>query len=426
MTKNLNAFQNFQSGFSISDAIEQRNLQKEQIGLAKQEFDFKKQQDQQKLQQEQAKQTLAVEAFNNPEALKAVYAKDRELGESIAKERDKFNRISSITISDTLNAKPQNQQEVWDSTRAYLSQRGIDVSDLSAKYSPEVEKQLRAKQKELRTWDDTFKTIETDKGLRLLSEKTGEIKPTDLGIYRKPDEGTTGGATAAIVRQIMKDNPGTNFTQALQLYQTGFRQGTRITPEGNMEVIPGAEESKTKTKAAESEGTAFGKETGEKKALLRAMNSKMPELESTVTNLSKLAKMATYTATGKAANEVRKQLGLPPTEGAVSREEYINTVRDQVLPLLRDTFGSQFTAREGDSLLATLGDINKTPPEKDAALRSFIRQKRQSIQSLEREVGNSKSTNVIKIQDYSEEDIKHTAEKHGISTDEVRRRLKEK
>jgi hypothetical protein len=416
MTKNLNAFQNFQSGFSIADAMQQRNLQQEQFGLLKQKFEIEQ-------QQEQAKQTLAMEAFNNPAALQAVYARDRELGESIVKERDKFNRLTSMAISDVLNAKPENQQEVWKNSKAFLQQRGIDTSDQPENFSPELAGFLRVKQKELRTWDDTFKTIETDRGLQRFNEKTGEITPTGYGVYRKPGEGSDGGATAYSVRKIMEDNPGMNYTQALQLYQTGFRQNTRVNDKGELEVIPGAAESKTTLKSAESEGAAFGKETGEKKALLRSMNAKMPELESTVSNLSKLGKLATYTASGKVVNETRKQLGLPASEGAVNRAEYVAVVDNQILPLMRDTFGAQFTEREGQTLRATLGDPDKTPAEKDAILKSFIKQKVQSIQSLKREVGNSQES---KKQDYSEEDIQHTAKKYGVSPEEVRRRLENK
>ena len=55
------------------------------------------------------------------------------------------------------------------------------------------------------------------------------------------------------------------------------------------------------------------------------------------------------------------------------------------MPLLRDTFGAQFTEREGESLKATLGSPNVSPKEKDAVLRSFIKQKKRNIQDLRRQ-----------------------------------------
>lgn len=74
-------------------------------------------------------------------------------------------------------------------------------------------------------------------------------------------------------------------------------------------------------------------------------------------------------------------------EGATARKEYMSLVDNQILPLLRQTFGAQFTAKEGESLKATLGDPDATPEQKDAVIRSFIDQKKQTINSLEREAG---------------------------------------
>lgn len=116
------------------------------------------------------------------------------------------------------------------------------------------------------------------------------------------------------------------------------------------------------------------------------MISKMPELEQTVDVLSNLGKKATYTKAGQIYDiAMREGLGLS-TEGSVARAEYEAVVNNQILPLLRDTFGAQFTEREGESLRRTLGDVNKTPEEKDAVLRSFIEQKVKSIESLGRKI----------------------------------------
>lgn len=182
----LNAFGSFQSGFSLGDAMEQRKLQQQQIDLTRQKQDYEVQQDQLKQQKAKALEELSVEAFNNPEALKVVYGQNRELGESIAKERDKFNRTSAMAIGDVLNARPEQKPQIWNRSKAFLEARGINTSDLPEKYSPETEQFLKQKQTELKTWDDTFKTIETDRGLMMQSEKTGDIKDTGLGVYVKP------------------------------------------------------------------------------------------------------------------------------------------------------------------------------------------------------------------------------------------------
>lgn len=129
-------------------------------------------------------------------------------------------------------------------------------------------------------------------------------------------------------------------------------------------------------------GTAAGKALGEDTATYESMSSKMPGLETVVAKLDDLSNKATYTLAGQAVDWTRAQSGGVPREAAVARAEYTAIVDNQILPLLRDTFGAQFTAKEGETLRATLGDPNKSPPEKQAVLRSFIEQKRRDIEAL--------------------------------------------
>lgn len=130
----------------------------------------------------------------------------------------------------------------------------------------------------------------------------------------------------------------------------------------------------------------LGKDYAEDLESYRSMTSKLPELEATVDKLSELGKNATYTKAGQALDFVRKELGYAPRQSAIDRKEYISIVDNQILPLLRDTFGAQFTEREGNTLKQTLGDVNATPEEKDAVLRSFIRQKINSVESQARKL----------------------------------------
>ena len=88
------------------------------------------------------------------------------------------------------------------------------------------------------------------------------------------------------------------------------------------------------------------------------------------------------TGAGQLANLFRRQLGLDVGEGAIARAEYDSVVNNQILPLLRITFGAAFTETEGDKLKATLGDIDASPAEKKAVLRAFINQKRAQLKSM--------------------------------------------
>jgi|GEM_PF-3029641 len=130
-----------------------------------------------------------------------------------------------------------------------------------------------------------------------------------------------------------------------------------------------------------------GKVRGEKTALLQSASSKMPQLINVVNKLSKLGETATYTGLGMVRNTAMRELGLTVPQGAVSRREYIAVVDNEILPLLKDTFGSQFTQEEGESLKSTLGDTGMSPEEKESVLKSFIETKIQTLNSTSSELG---------------------------------------
>ena len=76
-------------------------------------------------------------------------------------------------------------------------------------------------------------------------------------------------------------------------------------------------------------------------------------------------------------------------EGARARADYEATIANNILPLLRQTFGAQFTEKEGESLKTTLGDPNKSPSEKNAVLDAFIESKLNNITSTAAKTGNA-------------------------------------
>ena len=127
----------------------------------------------------------------------------------------------------------------------------------------------------------------------------------------------------------------------------------------------------------------MGKIDVENRAAADSLASKLPGLTSVVSELSELAKTATYTQTGQLFDTIVRETGQMPPEGAVARTKYISMVDNQVLPLLRDTFGAAFTVKEGETLRATLGNPNVAPVEKQAILEAFIEQKTRDLQALQ-------------------------------------------
>lgn len=134
-------------------------------------------------------------------------------------------------------------------------------------------------------------------------------------------------------------------------------------------------------------GAKEGAAAGEASASYKSITSKMPGLEQVISELDQLANDATYTLAGQGVDWLNRQAGIAPRDSAVARREYISKIQNQILPLLRDTFGAQFTQKEGETLMATLGDPDLSPQEKQAILKSFIEQKRRDVEALGVQVG---------------------------------------
>jgi hypothetical protein len=118
-----------------------------------------------------------------------------------------------------------------------------------------------------------------------------------------------------------------------------------------------------------------------------------PQLQDVVERLKDLSPLATYTMAGRGFDVLAKELGFGSTQGANARTKYIAIIDNQILPLLRPTFGAAFTEREGDKLKKTLGDENATPSQKREALDAFwdqiqmnLKTKRSKAESLGQEV----------------------------------------
>lgn len=142
-------------------------------------------------------------------------------------------------------------------------------------------------------------------------------------------------------------------------------------------------------KRAESEATA----QGETVTTLTRAKAALPGLLEVSDKLKKLADVATYTTTGWLVDLAAKELGFGSTKGGTARSSMTAIVDNQVLPLLRDTFGAAFTAAEGDKLRDSLLDPDASPEAKKATLDAFIDQKYRNIETQERELGISGTPN---------------------------------
>lgn len=135
-------------------------------------------------------------------------------------------------------------------------------------------------------------------------------------------------------------------------------------------------------KLAEKEAT----ERGDTLTSLQRSKAALPGLMTAVDELKELATIATSTLGGKIFDGAVKQTGFGSTKGATARAKFIAIVNNQVLPLLKETFGAAFTASEGEALKATMGDPDSSPEEKLAQLDAFVSQKTRDIETRERQL----------------------------------------
>ena len=144
-----------------------------------------------------------------------------------------------------------------------------------------------------------------------------------------------------------------------------------------------------------------GKNLAEDEEQLRNLEANMPALQEMVSELQDLADKATYTATGRGINKVQTELFGRSTQGDVAAKGYETRVNQNLLPLLRQTFGSAFTEKDREQLQKTLGDPTAHPKIKHDALKSFIRNKQREIESKRRKIQSYSSQPQEEVIDYT-------------------------
>ena len=135
---------------------------------------------------------------------------------------------------------------------------------------------------------------------------------------------------------------------------------------------------------------------------LDRMTAALPGVRDAVSQLKELAPLTTTTWGGAVWDAAVKQTGFGATKGSTALAKFQAIVDNQVLPLLKPTFGGSFSIQEGESLKATLGDASASPAEKLATLDAFINQKERDIQSKQTQIdqgGNTQRTGGVTMTD---------------------------
>jgi len=176
-------------------------------------------------------------------------------------------------------------------------------------------------------------------------------------------------------------------------------------------------------KAEQARVVGQAKVEQERTSELEERVSQMPELERVVSKLRDLSGEATYSLPKQAIDWTAAQSGYGATEGAIARSKYQAIIDNEILPLLRQTFGAQFTQQEGESLKKTLGDVDKTPEEKQAVLDTFMETKRGQIEALKRQQGQQAEAVVSRKDSYQQGEAAFKLRKAGYTDDQIKEYL---
>ena len=114
--------------------------------------------------------------------------------------------------------------------------------------------------------------------------------------------------------------------------------------------------------------------------------SNLPALEQMVDELGAVADKGTHTYAGRLYDAVLREGFDKTSQGDVASSVYETKVNQNLLPLLRQTFGSAFTEKDREQLQKTLGDPFAHPDIKKATLKEFITNKRREIESKKRKL----------------------------------------
>jgi hypothetical protein len=133
------------------------------------------------------------------------------------------------------------------------------------------------------------------------------------------------------------------------------------------------------------------KNVAETQQKAKALEANMPAFEEMAKQLNEVGKDSTYTLAGQGYDWVIRNLGLGATKGAEARERYKQIVNNELLPKLRETFGGQLSDAERENLLATLGNVDLTPQEREQAVKSFVESKKRQLEGYKRQLGQTES-----------------------------------
>ena len=356
------------------------------------------------IRQQQADQQALINPLQVQQAQQSVDA-----GAAQAKLQEE-NRILRNVSEFSTKLKPVLQSGDTDMAQGMLAERLLSlqeqglptnetVSAITSIRSGDVNGVLRD--------IDSIQTIAQQRGLTgssLLSVGQRDFNSNVAAVKADPNLETTEGKAASVALGLTAKASLTKDERAANDEELGKRIADQKAAEslaaeaGKLTAQLKFKPQITKAvKLAEKEATERGDVLND----LSRAEAGLPGLIKATDNLKELAVAATSTYGGRFFDLIAKESGWGSTKGANARTKYIAIIDNQVLPLLKQTFGGAMTEGEGLRLSNTFGDPNATPEQKMLQTEAFIEQKLRDIERLKAQA-NAGQAQIVDIQSEQE------------------------
>jgi hypothetical protein len=207
---------------------------------------------------------------------------------------------------------------------------------------------------------------------------------------RRIKAGLEARSVGSAAQTIAGDDTSERIAQSQSIIEKGKAKGrAKGAAEGESESAGLIAESRSFIETAVANANREAKDRGEVLSDLQLARATLPGLTSVVSQLKELAPIATSTIGGNVFDFASKEIGFGSTKGADAKAKFIAIISNQVLPLLKPTFGGAFSVEEGNALRATLGDPNASPDQKVEQLNAFIEGKLREVENKERLLGET-------------------------------------
>lgn len=348
------------------------------------------------LRQSQEQRAQALAPFQLQQAQQSVDANQQSLND------DSENRIIRSVAEFGVKLKPLLESGNTDAAQAMLTERMIDLTSKELPTNETVDAITSLRKGDVQgvlSSINTAQQIARQRGLTGTSQKSVGQRDFEVKVNlvkNDPDLKTAEAKAAAIdlglearasmsaSERIAKTQGLTDKVAASEAQIAGAKSGSTETEKSKVQLKFKPKINKA-VKLAEKEAI----ERGDVLTDLGRMEASLPGVKEVVNELLELSDIATSTLGGKAFDFVVKQSGFGSTKGATAKAKMEAIVDNQVLPLLKETFGAAFTATEGESLKASLVDPDSSPAQRKAQLDAFLAQKERNVRTKQNQVNQT-------------------------------------